>query len=125
MIVQAKDIDKEQQEEGENAGASLDQQFIRQTKLKILVSWLPLLCRANGGTDAPILSMAERAELEKTLEEIISNLEVDEQELVLSLWLHHFTYCPASDWPNLRSSYTQWYGASRARLLSAASTAVN
>lgn len=94
------------------------QQNIRQTKMKMLMSWLPLLCRANNGTDAPVLSMAERAELERILEEVISTLEAEEeQEMVLSLWLHHFTYCPASDWPNLRRCYTQWYSDARARLM--------
>ncbi|CAI9765367.1 unnamed protein product [Fraxinus pennsylvanica] len=90
----------------------------RQTKMKLLVSWLPLLCRASNGTDAPVLSIGERAELEKILEEIIETLEQeDEQERVLSLWLHHFTRCPSSDWPNLRGCYTRWLDASRSLLL--------
>lgn len=63
--------------------------------------------------------MAERAGLENILEEMIGTLDAEEQEMVLSLWLHHFTHCPVSDWPNLGSSYTQWYNASRSRLLCA------
>ncbi|KAL1534341.1 hypothetical protein AAHA92_30527 [Salvia divinorum] len=106
LIRQAKDMSK-----GE------DEQQIRATKMKMLTSWLPLLCSANNGTDAPVLSMAERAEVEKTLEEVLWTLAEEEQEAVLSLWLHHFTYCPASDWPNLRSCYTRWCSASRATLL--------
>ncbi|KAK4401872.1 hypothetical protein Sango_0927900 [Sesamum angolense] len=120
---------KEAKEMGKNDGNSdetdspFEQQHIRHTKMKMLMSWLPLLCRANNGTDAPILSLGERAELERTLEEIILTLDEDEeQECVLSLWLHHFTYCPASDWPNLRSCYTRWYNASRARLMLAATS---
>ncbi|XP_051146600.1 uncharacterized protein LOC127262115 [Andrographis paniculata] len=112
LIGQAKDIGKEPED-----GA------IRETNMKMLVSWLPLLCRAHNGIDAPILSVAERAELEKTLEEMISSLEEDEQEVVLSQWLHHFTCSPASDWPNLRTCYTQWYNASRSRLLAASTPA--
>lgn len=97
---------------------ALEQQNIGQMKMKMLMSWLPLLCRANNGTDAPVLSMAERAELERILEQVISSLEAEEeQEMVLSLWLHHFTYCPASDWPNLRTSYIQWYSAARTRFI--------
>ena len=111
LIKQAKDIG-----EGEEVQDEPRRQHIRQTKLKMLMSWLPLLCRANNGTDAPILSMAERAGLENILEEMIGSLDAEEQETVLSLWLHHFTYCSVSDWPNLRSSYTRWYGTSRTKL---------
>lgn len=88
------------------------------TKLKLLQSWLPLLCRASNGTDAPVLSMSKRAELEKVLEETIEELELEEeQEQVLSLWLHHFTHCPSSDWPNLHACYARWCSASRMQLL--------
>lgn len=90
----------------------------RQMKLKMLMSWLPLLCRASNGTDAPILSLGERAELERVLEVTIEMLEPEEeQEQVLAQWLHHFMYCPSSDWPNLHSSYTRWCTASRKLLL--------
>ncbi|KAL6964273.1 hypothetical protein U1Q18_035330 [Sarracenia purpurea var. burkii] len=90
----------------------------RQTKMKMLMSWLPLLCRASNGTDAPVLSFSERAELERALEETIETLEEEEeQEKVLSLWLHHFTHCPSSDWPNLHACYARWCSASRQLLL--------
>ncbi|KAK6156843.1 hypothetical protein DH2020_011091 [Rehmannia glutinosa] len=119
LIKQAQEMGNEEQEdEDQKTSKPLEKHHIRQTKMKLLMSWLPLLCRANNGTDAPILSMGERAELERILEEIILTLrEEDEQECVLSLWLHHFTHCPASDWPNLRACYTRWYSASRARLM--------
>ncbi|EYU18473.1 hypothetical protein ABFS82_02G059100 [Erythranthe guttata] len=121
LIKQAKEMGKEEEEEekeDQETNTPSEEQHIRQTKMKMLMSWLPLLCRANNGTDAPILSMGERAEMERILEAIISTLrEEDEQECVLSLWLHHFTYCPASDWPNLRSCYTRWYSVTRARLV--------
>ncbi|CAN0872327.1 hypothetical protein LINGRAHAP2_LOCUS10086 [Linum grandiflorum] len=88
----------------------------RRTKLGMLVSWLPLLCRATTGVDVPVLSREERAELEKVLEEMVEMVEVEEKEKVLFLWLQHFTHSPASDWPNLHSSYSRWCNASR-RLL--------
>ncbi|KAJ7946730.1 1,8-cineole synthase [Quillaja saponaria] len=57
----------------------------RQTKLKILTSWLPLLCIASNVTDIPVLSAGERAKLEKILEETIEKLEPEmEQEQVFS-----------------------------------------
>ncbi|XVF44785.1 hypothetical protein PTKIN_Ptkin02bG0151900 [Pterospermum kingtungense] len=90
-----------------------NKESFRQTKMKMLTSWLPLLCRASIGTDVPVLSISERAELEKVLEETIEMLEQEEQEQVLSLWLHHFTYCPSSDWPNLHASYARWCTTSR------------
>ena len=89
-----------------------------QAKKKMLMAWLPLLCRGSNGTDVPILSTSEKAELESILEELIGMLEEEEdQEQVLSLWLHHFTYCPTSDWPNLRASYNQWCTATRKLLI--------
>ncbi|KAJ6372049.1 hypothetical protein OIU77_002384 [Salix suchowensis] len=111
LIKQAKESGPDEAEEGKREPQ-------RQTKMKMLISWLPLLCRASTGTDAPVLSMRERAELEKILEEMIEMLEDEEQqEQVLSLWLHHFTYTPSSDWPNLRASYARWCTASRQLLI--------
>ncbi|CAK8530305.1 unnamed protein product [Lathyrus sativus] len=88
-----------------------------QVKLKMLQTWLPLLCRASNGADAPSLSITERAELESVLESIIEALEQEKQEQVLSLWLHHFTHCSSSDWPNLHSCYARWCCKSRKQLL--------
>jgi hypothetical protein len=88
-----------------------------QVKLKMLQTWLPLLCRASNGTDAPALSINERAGLERVLEGIIEELEQEKQEQVLSLWLHHFTHCSSSDWPNLHSCYARWCCKSRKQLL--------
>ena len=111
LFKQAKDLGLYETEESKK-----EQQ--RQTKKKMLLSWLPLLCRASNGTDVPILSMSERVELERVLEESIEMLEQEEdQEQVLSLWLHHFTHCPSSDWPNLHASYTRWCNASRKLLV--------
>lgn len=111
LFKQAKNLGAEEGEESKK-----EQQ--RQTKMKMLMSWLPLLCRASNGTDAPVLSINERAELERVLEETIEMLEQEEeQEKVLSLWLHHYTYCPSSDWPNLHACYARWCSASRKLLL--------
>ncbi|XP_073126745.1 uncharacterized protein [Henckelia pumila] len=124
LIKQAKELGSEKEEQphiniNDRAGSCEQQKTIRQMKMKMLISWLPLLCAANNGTDAPIVNMSERAELEKVMEDIIWTLdeEHEEQEMVLSVWLHHFSYCSASDWPNLRSCYTRWFAASRTRLL--------
>lgn len=111
LFKQAKNLGAEEGDEGKK-----EQQ--RQTKMRMLMSWLPLLCRASNGTDAPVLSINERAELERVLEETIETLEQEEeQEKVLSLWLHHYTYCPSSDWPNLHACYARWCSASRKLLL--------
>ncbi|KAG6793216.1 hypothetical protein POTOM_002412 [Populus tomentosa] len=111
LFKQAKELGLEETEEGQR-----EQE--RQTMMKMMMSWLPLLCRASNGSDAPVLSVRERAELERTLEEMIERLEhEEEQEEVLSLWLHHFTYSPSSDWPNLHASYARWCTASRKLLI--------
>ncbi|CAI0435835.1 unnamed protein product [Linum tenue] len=89
----------------------------RRTKLEMLTSWLPLLCRATtAGVDVPVLGTGERADLEKVMEEMLEMLEQEEKEAVLFLWLQHFSYAPSSDWPNLHDSYSRWCNASR-RLL--------
>ncbi|XP_039157744.1 uncharacterized protein LOC104419903 [Eucalyptus grandis] len=111
LFKQAKDMGLDEIDESKK-----EQQ--RQTRMKMLMSWLPLLCRASNGTDAPVLSLSERAELERVLEQTIEMLgQEEEQEEVLSQWLHHFMYCPSSDWPNLHASYTRWCAASRKLLL--------
>ncbi|XP_022726278.1 uncharacterized protein LOC111282457 [Durio zibethinus] len=108
LFKQAKNVGLEMEETEEG-----NKESFRQTKMKMLTSWLPLLCRASNGTDVPVLSISERVELEKVLEETIEMLQQEEQEQVLSLWLHHFTYCPSSDWPNLHTSYARWCTTSR------------
>ncbi|KAK9942853.1 hypothetical protein M0R45_008499 [Rubus argutus] len=105
-------------DEGDDDDESMNERRQRKMQTEMLVLWIPLLCRASNGTDVPVLSMGERAELERVLEETIEMLEEEEdQERVLSLWLHHFTYCSSSDWPNLHASYGRWCDASRKLLL--------
>ncbi|CAN4107970.1 unnamed protein product [Withania somnifera] len=112
LFKQSREIGKDVEDEEST------KEHLRRTNMNMLMSWLPLLCRASNGTDTPVLSISERAELERILEQIIGTLEQEEeQEKVLSLWLHHFTYCPTSDWPNLHDCYTRWCTASRKLLL--------
>lgn len=112
LFKKAREIGKDAEDEEST------KEHLRRTNMNMLMSWLPLLCRASNGTDTPVLSISERAELERVLEQIIGTLEQEEeQEKVLSLWLHHFTYCPSSDWPNLHDCYTRWCTASRKLLL--------
>ncbi|CAN1127198.1 hypothetical protein LINPERPRIM_LOCUS29450 [Linum perenne] len=89
----------------------------RRTKVEMLTSWLPLMCRAATGVDVPVLGAMERGELERVMEEMVEMLEQDEKERVLLLWLQHFTYSSSSDWPNLHSSYSHWCTASRRLLI--------
>ncbi|KAJ4966930.1 hypothetical protein NE237_018779 [Protea cynaroides] len=103
--------------EEENEDESIAEQE-REMKMKLLLTWLPLLCRASNGIDAPVLSSREKEELERVLEKMIGILRQEEQqEKVLALWLHHFTSSPSSDWPNLQSCYTRWCDGSRKLLL--------
>ncbi|WCJ18720.1 hypothetical protein M5689_001049 [Euphorbia peplus] len=114
LLKQAKDLRVEETEEAEEGKKHQE----RQTNKNMLMAWLPLLCRGSNGIDAPVLSSTERIELERILEGMIGRLdEEDEKEQVLSLWLHHFSYCPSSDWPNLRSSYEKWCSSSRKLLI--------
>jgi hypothetical protein len=94
--------------EGEGGKAAVAEQ-----RMAMLRSWLPLLCRGSTGTDAPVLSGRERAEMVEVLEELIEKLRWEQQEEALALWLHHFAACPDTDWPNLESCYTRWYAESR------------
>ncbi|MED6204640.1 hypothetical protein PIB30_010759 [Stylosanthes scabra] len=110
LLKEAKDMGQDEIDEGKV-------KVYMQVKFRLLQSWLPLLCRATNGTDAPVLSVSERTELERVLEYIIERLEAEQQEHILSLWLHHFTHSPSSDWPNLQNCFARWCTASRKQLL--------
>ncbi|PRQ24146.1 hypothetical protein RchiOBHm_Chr6g0269191 [Rosa chinensis] len=118
LLKYAKDMGVDEDDDNES---TKDQQERKQAKMQMqmqmLVLWIPLLCTASNGTDVPVLSISERAELERVLEETIEKLAEEDQERVLSLWLHQFTYCSSSDWPNLHASYARWCNASRKHLL--------
>lgn len=111
LLKQAKEIGNDKEDDEEN------RERHKQTKIKLLMSWLPLLCRATNGTDTPLLSFSEKAEIERVLEEIIEALNNEEQEKILSLWLHHYIHCPTSDWPNLQDCYSRWCNSSRRLLI--------
>lgn len=111
LLKQAKEIGNDKE------GDEGNRERQKQTKIKLLLSWLPLLCRATNGTDTPLLSLSEKAEVEKVLEEIIEALSNEEQEQILSLWLHHYIHCPSSDWPNLQDCYSRWCSSSRRILI--------
>ncbi|KAG8059386.1 hypothetical protein GUJ93_ZPchr0002g24167 [Zizania palustris] len=97
-------------------GRNEDKSAIAEQRVSLLRSWLPLLCRGSNGTDAPVLTSKERAEMVAVLDELIGKLSWEQQEEILALWLHHFAACPDTDWPNLELCYTRWYAESR-RLL--------
>jgi hypothetical protein len=99
-----------EQDTGDREG---DKAAVAEHRMAMLRSWLPLLCRGSTGTDAPVLSGRERAEMVTVLEELIEKLRWEQQEEALALWLHHFAACPDTDWPNLERCYTRWYAESR------------
>ncbi|KAK9690851.1 hypothetical protein RND81_09G158400 [Saponaria officinalis] len=112
LIKQAKQIAKQHQTQAQE----WEQQ--KQTLMQMLMTWVPLLCQASNGTDTPTLTLSERADVEKALEDIIDMLnDVDSKEKVLSVWLRHFTLSPFSDWPNLYGSYVKWLTMSRKLLV--------
>ncbi|KAL4588525.1 hypothetical protein LXL04_001416 [Taraxacum kok-saghyz] len=95
-----------------------DVEELRKVKMQLLMSWLPFLCRATIGVEAPVLTLNEKTEVEKVLGKLIESLkQEEEQEKVLSLWLHHYAFCPSSDWPNLHHYYDRWCTASRNLLI--------
>lgn len=99
-------------------GKDDDVEEVREVKMKLLMTWLPFLCRATIGVEAPVLNMNEKAELENVLGKLIESLKhEEEQEKVLSLWLHHYAHCPSSDWPNLHHYFDRWCTASRNLLI--------
>lgn len=81
-------------------------------KFNILVIWLPLLCYADNGLSYPVLTGYEKAEMEKTMNELISTLPTIDQEVILANWLQDFT-TTSSDWPNLHRSYDLWTHSTR------------
>ncbi|CAL4885431.1 unnamed protein product [Urochloa decumbens] len=102
--------------EFEQGAGGKDKDAVAEQRMAMLRSWLPLLCRGSTGTDAPVLTGRERAEMVTVLEDLIDKLSWEQREAALSLWLHHFAACPDTDWPNLETCYTRWYAESR-RLL--------
>ncbi|PIA31472.1 hypothetical protein AQUCO_04900047v1 [Aquilegia coerulea] len=89
----------------------------RMVKFRLLILWLPLFCYAShDGLPYPTLTVTEKNEMEKMLDEVISSLPVADQEIILTNWLQDYIYCN-SDWPNLQKSYSQWCRTSRKLLM--------
>lgn len=89
-----------------------DIEISERAKLKSLILWLPLMCYAMNGIDTPVLSALEKADVERVLDKIISNLSEMDQEVVLANWLHDYMFS-SSDWPNLQNCYDAWCHSSR------------
>ncbi|KAF3793718.1 hypothetical protein EJ110_NYTH01818 [Nymphaea thermarum] len=96
---------KEVEEDGDN-------KIERSEVLQFLLCWMPLLCHASNGADAPVLSSVERVHMEGVIEETINRLALEDQEEVLRIWLKQYS-SSTSDWPNLQQCYNRWYSASR------------
>ncbi|KAL6988819.1 hypothetical protein U1Q18_014573 [Sarracenia purpurea var. burkii] len=78
----------------------------------MLALWLPLLCYADNGLAFPVLTGYEKAETERTIDEVITSLPPMDQEVLLTNWLQDFSISP-SDWPNLHISYDRWCQSTR------------
>ncbi|GLJ32571.1 hypothetical protein SUGI_0655170 [Cryptomeria japonica] len=89
-----------------------DIEISERAKFKSLILWLPLMCYAMNGIDTPVLSAIEKADVERVLEKIISNLSEIDQEVILANWLHDYVFS-SSDWPNLQNCYDAWCHSSR------------
>ncbi|CAN6479887.1 unnamed protein product [Victoria cruziana] len=96
---------KEVQEDGDNKIEELE-------VLQFLQCWMPVLCHASNGADAPVLSSVERVHMEGIIEETINRLALEDQEKVLRVWLKQYS-SSTSDWPNLQQCYNKWYSESR------------
>ncbi|XP_016558612.1 uncharacterized protein LOC107858463 isoform X2 [Capsicum annuum] len=66
----------------------------------------------DNGLSYPVLTGYEKAEMEKTMNELISTLPTIDQEVILANWLQDFT-TTSSDWPNLHRSYDLWTHSTR------------
>lgn len=54
---------------------------------------------------AALMSMLSKS-MDASRMNLISELEEEEQEQVLSLWLHRYTACSSFDWPKEGNHYT-------------------
>lgn len=84
----------------------------RQVKFRLLALWLPLFCYADNGLAYPVMTGYEKAEMERTINELVSSLPALEQEVILTNWFQDFTLS-SSDWPNLQASYDKWCHSTR------------
>eukprot|EP00850_Spirogloea_muscicola_P005409 SM000024S07871 [mRNA] locus=s24:1032077:1033859:- [translate_table: standard] len=88
---------------------------------RLLLLWMPLLCKARHGGDGPILNNSEKQETEEALDRAISFLPMLEQELLYTCWLQE--YCMStSDWPNLSKGFYNWCNKARAYAVTSGGT---
>ncbi|KAA8533376.1 hypothetical protein F0562_033091 [Nyssa sinensis] len=67
---------------------------------------------SENGLAYPVLTGYEKAEMERTMDEVISTLPAMDQEVILTNWLQDFAIS-SSDWPNLQMSYDRWCRSTR------------
>ncbi|GMJ12997.1 hypothetical protein like AT3G19920 [Hibiscus trionum] len=84
-----------------------DMEIDRQVKFRLLVLWVPLFCHASNGHAYPVLTSFQKAEMERTMDEVISSLPPRDQEVLLTHWLENYAVS-ISDWPNLGLAYDRW-----------------
>lgn len=89
-----------------------DLEIPRQVKFRLLVLWTPLFCHASNGHASPILTSFQKAEIERAMDEVISNFPAMEQEFILTTWLENYAVS-VSDWPNLGLAYDRWCQSTR------------
>ncbi|KAK9096313.1 hypothetical protein Sjap_021810 [Stephania japonica] len=125
LIKHAKELKTEETPPNKKSSAQ-QQQLLPQSSKNMLLSWLPFLCQASNGAEAPALTTSEKTQVEKMIEESIETLlGEEEQEQVLRLWLHHFFSNPHSDWPNLQGCYTRWCDRARNQFIARQSATYN
>jgi hypothetical protein len=88
----------------------------REVQFSILALWLPVLCYASNGVTSPVVSEPERYETEQAIEELISGLPNEDQEVILQNWLEDFA-ASDSDWPNLSRCFDRFCRLSRKQVL--------
>ncbi|GMI74754.1 hypothetical protein like AT3G19920 [Hibiscus trionum] len=89
-----------------------DLAIARQVKFRLLVLWIPLFCHASNGHAYPILTSFQKAEIERTMDEVISSFPARDQEVLLTNWLENYAVS-VSDWPNLGLAYDRWCRSTR------------
>lgn len=78
-----------------------------EAQFRLLLIWMPLLCRATHSGDGPIFTAREKQETEDAIQRIVSSLHPERQEMIFSEWLQEYSWS-SSDWPNLSNAYTGW-----------------
>ncbi|EFJ26053.1 hypothetical protein SELMODRAFT_441994 [Selaginella moellendorffii] len=91
---------------------SLDVELQPEVTLRLLLLWLPLLCRTSHAIDETTLSSSDKIDTEQILSKVIQRLPDSYQELVLAMWLTEYVGS-SSDWPNIQGCYHGWCQSTR------------